>query len=201
MFRARRPSSLFAPFSRSGPGCLPTSLTPRPRRWRFAIPQMAGGHEDWTSPARAGNPRAIVAQPGSLPRPQLLRARGQLRAWWRPRARTVVSVVALGAILGALRGVAVADRAPTPEESLARTLSRRGLSCEPGDVAWIDGPRGFFAALLGTGRAVVRASSPGEPSDLFLVEARRSPAGRLVTVGDVWNITSTSRAHEPRPSL
>ncbi|MGH7438047.1 MAG: hypothetical protein ACRENE_20385, partial [Polyangiaceae bacterium] len=130
--------------------------------------------------------------------------RTRLRTWWRPRARTVVCAVTLGAVLGTVRSFEIAGRAASPEAALASTLARRHLVCDAADVTWMGAPGGALASLLGLGpgsRAVVRASVTGEPSDLYLVEVRRAPEGTLLAVGDVWNLTSTSGVDESRPSV
>jgi hypothetical protein len=104
-----------------------------------------------------------------------------------------------GGALATFRGTELAGDAPTPAAALARVLTKRGLACEAADVAWIGEPGGFFSSIVTSGRAVVRASSSGEPSDLYLVEVRRSPEGRLLAVGDTWDLTSTSGVDESRP--
>jgi hypothetical protein len=47
----------------------------------------------------------------------------------------------------------------------------------------------------------VRASAGGDPTDLYLVDARRSPEGAVISVGDVRDITNTSGVDESRPML
>jgi hypothetical protein len=100
-----------------------------------------------------------------------------------------------------VHGVEIAGGAATPEASLASALTKRGLVCEAGDVSWTGEPPGVLSSVLGGSRAIVRASTPGEPSDLYLVEVRRSPEGRLLALGDSWNLTNTSGVDESRPVL
>jgi hypothetical protein len=111
----------------------------------------------------------------------------------------VLCAVTFGGALATVRGVEIADCAATPEASLAHALAKRGLTCEAGDVTWMGSPGGVLASVLGGGRAVVRASAGSEPSDLYLVDVRRSPEGRLLAVGDTWNLTGTSGVDESRP--
>jgi hypothetical protein len=116
----------------------------------------------------------------------------------------VVCAVTLGAAFGTLRGFEVAARSASPETALARVLARRHLACDAADVAWMGVPGGTLAGLLGLGdggRAIVRASAPSEPSDLYLVEVRRSPEGTLLAVRDLWDLTSTSGVDESRPTV
>ena len=82
---------------------------------------------------------------------------------------------------------------------MAQVLSARGLACEPDDVAWVEGARGIRGAVLGGARALVRAHAAGEPSDLFLVEARLSPEGVVLDVGGVHDVTDTSGVDESGP--
>lgn len=82
--------------------------------------------------------------------------------------------------------------------ALVRALSRQGLATS--DVAWIDAPpESIFGAISRTYRALVRASSRGEPNDLYLVHTRLSPGGALVDVSGVSNMTHTPSADESAP--
>jgi hypothetical protein len=124
-----------------------------------------------------------------------------LRTWWMSAARPVPFALVAAGWMAAGHGEGVDRAAPSAEAAVARTLTARGLACDPEDVTWIEGPRGVVGAIGGGGRALVRASAPGEPSDLFLVEARLSPEGTVLDVGDAWNLTDTSGADESRPQL
>ncbi len=109
----------------------------------------------------------------------------------------------MAALVAARRGEAVDLAAPSPEAAIAEVLATRGLTSDPGDILWIDGPSGVWGAIDGGGRALVRAreSSGGEPSDLYLVEVRLSPEGAVLDVGDVYDLTDTSGVDESRPVL
>ncbi len=123
------------------------------------------------------------------------------RAWWRSKARPVPFVLAAGCLLAATKGGDLDWAAPSPETALAEVLGRRGLSCSAADVTWVDEPAGLGAAVAGRSRALVRASAPGDPSNLYLVEERLSPEGAVLWVGSVWNVTNTSGVDESRPAL
>jgi hypothetical protein len=91
--------------------------------------------------------------------------------------------------------------AASPEAALAEVLARRGLTCTAADVTWIDPSEGIEGAVSGRSRALVRASTSGDPTDLYLVEGRLSPEGSVLWVGDLWNVTNTSGVDESRPIL
>ena len=114
---------------------------------------------------------------------------------WRPVAGAVM--VAGMFLTGRDAGV---HRAPTRSHALAALLaSSYGLGCTEEDVAWITGPRGVRGAMEGGAKALVRANTHGEPADLYLVDARLSPEGNLIDVGDTWNVTRTTGVDEGRP--
>ena len=88
---------------------------------------------------------------------------------------------------------------PSRSAALAALLGGHGLACSEEDVAWISGPRGVHGAILGGAKALVRATAHGEPADLYLVDARLSPEGNLIDVGETWNVTRTTGVDEGRP--
>jgi len=89
---------------------------------------------------------------------------------------------------------------PNPRAALARALEREGLTVAPDDVAWVDEPRGLGDTIKGASRAVVRAKAAGDVHhDIYLVRARRSPEGAVVSVASVHPLTRTSTADESRP--
>jgi hypothetical protein len=116
---------------------------------------------------------------------------------WRP----VAGAVLLAGLLLTGRDAGV-HRAPNRSIALAALLtSSHGLACNEDDVAWLSGPRGVHGAVLGSARALVRANAHGEPADLYLIEARLSPEGNLIDVGDTWNVTRTTGVDEGRPAV
>jgi hypothetical protein len=120
------------------------------------------------------------------------------RAWLASRGRSLSVLAALALVVVAPRAAAV--RAPDASRAaIASALAARGLVCEPEDVVWIDAPVGLGAALRGGARAIARAGVVGEPRDLYLVAARLSPEGAVLSVGGTWNLTDTSGVDESRP--
>jgi|HubBroStandDraft_1064217.scaffolds.fasta_scaffold03944_2 hypothetical protein len=119
--------------------------------------------------------------------------------FWRPVARPLVVAVTAALALASIR----ADRgildASTPEDAVAAALTERGLVCDPADVVWVEMPRGLTHALRGGARAIAVAHSPNDPTDLFSVNARVSPEGRVLEVGSLHNLTETSGVDESRP--
>ncbi|HEY8038370.1 MAG TPA: hypothetical protein VIF15_01190, partial [Polyangiaceae bacterium] len=122
-------------------------------------------------------------------------------AWWGSRARPVPFVVAVALAFAARRGAGVDLVAPSPEAAVAEALAPRGLLCEAGDVSFLPGLAGVPGAIEGGGRALVRAHQGTEPSDLYLVEVRRSPEGVVLEVGDAYDVTDTSGVDETRPTV
>lgn len=90
---------------------------------------------------------------------------------------------------------------PDPSEAVVRALSAQGLRADPDDVAWIDAPRHSLKdTLRGSTRAVVRAETNGDVQhDVYLVRARLSPEGRVVSVESIHALTKTSDVDETRP--
>jgi len=97
------------------------------------------------------------------------------------------------------RGRGIDLVAPNSETAVAEALTASGLACDPSDVAWVDGPRGLRGAVDASGLAVARAHAAGEPADLYLVEARLSPEGVVLGLGDTYDLTDTSGVDESRP--
>lgn len=123
------------------------------------------------------------------------------RAFWRSRVRPVPFALLMAVVLVARRGASV-DQAPaSPEAAVAEVLATRGLTSEPGDVVWLDGPAGVWGAVHGGARAIVRAHTANEPNDLYLVDVRLSPEGVVLDVGDEYDVTDTSGVDESRPAL
>ena len=114
---------------------------------------------------------------------------------WRP----VPFAVALAALLAARRGDDVNASAASPAAALAEVLTRRGFTCTADDVVWTRGPTGVTGAMRGGARALVRASTHGDPNDVYFVEARVSPEGWPLEVGGAFNLTRTASVDESRP--
>jgi hypothetical protein len=122
--------------------------------------------------------------------PALLR-----RLPWRP----VPFAVALALVIAARRGDDVNAASSSPSAALAEVLTLRGFACSADDVVWTRGPAGVTGAMRGGARALVRASTHGDPNDIYLVEARVSPEGWPLEVGGAWNLTRTASVDESRP--
>jgi hypothetical protein len=124
-----------------------------------------------------------------------------------PVARASVRVgLRLGALLGAVAlGASLWGGAPWREPGrdagLAAALERRGLRVDRGGILWLEQPPiGLWRAAAGSVPVVVRAAPVAdEPADIFLVQARLSPDGVLLGVGEAYNLTDTSAVDEQRP--
>src|SRR5690349_16212537 len=115
-----------------------------------------------------------------------------------PSAPHIAFFVALAA------GLALAQKGPPaqddPTVAIVDALRARGLSAAPTDLRWVDAPQGIRGALSARRRALVRAiPAPGEPHDLYLVEARLAPNGAFLGLGGSYNLTETSSADEELP--
>lgn len=186
--------------------------------------------EDWTPPKGAGTPpnpdhgaflmaaypterrwiaRAAVRSAGARPPPAP-------RAFWIAHGRPLALAAAAGAIAlvsAAWRGAHARTGAPGPEAAMAQALAREGLACDADDIVWIEPPQrrfisfGSLVSFTAAGsferqaRAVVRAHTRDEPSDLYVVEARLTAEGGFVRLGSVHDITGTSGVDESRPLL
>ncbi|HLK38269.1 MAG TPA: hypothetical protein VKU41_16010 [Polyangiaceae bacterium] len=117
----------------------------------------------------------------------------------RSKAPSIALVVGVAAWLSCHRGADVDPAARSPEAAVAGVLAARGLACDDGDILWIDRPAGGTFATHA--RALVRAHVGADPSDLYVVDARVSPEGSVLQVGDAWNVTETTSVDESRPLL
>ncbi|WP_394820988.1 hypothetical protein [Pendulispora albinea] len=127
-----------------------------------------------------------------------------LRERLRPFGRSLRPLpygLGLALLVAASSGEAIDPRAPNRSAALAEVLSARGLLCEEADITWVSGPRGVQGAMFGGARALVRAHTAHEPSDLYLVAARLSPEGVLLAAGSAWNLTHSMGVDEARPVL
>jgi hypothetical protein len=112
-------------------------------------------------------------------------------------------------LLGAAWGITHAVRAPIDDAAANRgaalcdgLLRKQGITCTAAtDVVWLDGSHGVLAAMFGRARALVlardRAHSEGDVTatpdarsvDLFAVDVRLSPEGRVLDFDDAHNLT------------
>ncbi|MGZ3421997.1 MAG: hypothetical protein ACXVEE_29245 [Polyangiales bacterium] len=115
-------------------------------------------------------------------------------------ALRVVPIVALVAYAVHGRSGAVPADGKNAADALARALAAEGLEANGEDVAWVDAPGGLGKTIAGRSRAVVRAKPKGEPlHDIFLVRARRSPEGVVLSIDSVHPLTKTGCADETKP--
>src|SRR5580704_1448724 len=109
--------------------------------------------------------------------------------FWRHVARPLVGAVTAALVLAAIRSDRPVLDASTPEDAVAAALTERGLQCDPADVVWVEMPRSVTHALRGGARAIAVAHLPNDPTDLYSVNARVSPEGRVLEVGAAHNLT------------
>jgi len=121
------------------------------------------------------------------------------RPWWRSRAKAIPLLLLIAGAAAIHRGREIDLVAPNSETAIAEALTASGLECDASDVAWVDGARGLRGALDASGLAIARARAAGEPADLYLVEARLSPEGVVLGLGDVYDLTETNGVDESRP--
>ena len=139
-------------------------------------------------------PAAASPQGASAPS-RLALAKASLR-----RLRDIGAVAVAAGVLSQIVASPPKTHETDRAAALAAVLKQRGLLAQPGDIQWIDAPRGVMGSLGSVSRAVVRArDDASEPSDLYLVATQLSPEGVLLRVGDTYNLTDTSGAEESRP--
>lgn len=113
--------------------------------------------------------------------------------------RPLPLVLALGWALGQGRGLPeqiVVES--SPERAVALALAMHGILANPAEIYFVtpSPPLIPLRSPIRRERAVVRAARTGEPHDVYLVEARRSPEGALLSLPGVHNLTQTSAADE-----
>ncbi|HVJ95039.1 MAG TPA: hypothetical protein VM580_34910 [Labilithrix sp.] len=130
-----------------------------------------------------------------------------MKKWQRP----IPFALAAAYVVARLSRAPVDDAAPNRSAALCSTLERtNGITCLAGDVVWLDGPSGVLGAIGGKARALVRGKErtptaaeasavSAEALDLFAIDARLSPEGQLLDVGDAHNLTKSTGADEGVP--
>jgi hypothetical protein len=121
-------------------------------------------------------------------------ARVPSRPW---RFIAVAALVAAGSSFVRARSLG----APNRNEALARAFAEHGLELDPDGVVWLEGPPvSTWRAAAGSVPVAARArTGKDEPHDIFLVEARLSPEGVLLSVGRPHDISETTAVDEQRP--
>ena len=135
-----------------------------------------------------------------------------MKPWLRPLPFALLASYALSRAGRA----PIDDAAPSRSAALCSALAHAGITCSADDVVWVDGPTGVLGATVGEARALVRgreitqpvaADDMGAPVeknetfDLFSVQARLSPEGHMLAIGDVHDLTRTSGADEGVPVM
>jgi hypothetical protein len=121
-----------------------------------------------------------------------------------PQPTIAERLVRLARPLPAVAAVAWALSSPPPRSpgsrsvALATELGARGLRTSEASVHWVDAPPSPLSPFRRV-RALVRAHSGDEPSDLYLVRTRQTPEGALLGVDGVFNLTRTAAADESEP--
>ena len=135
-----------------------------------------------------------------------------MKIWLRPLPFALVAAYGLSRAGRA----PIDDAAPNPSVALCGSLAQtHGVTCDApaDDVVWLDGPTGVLGAIGGKARALVRGkdheqagehgagsgAADADTLDLLLVEARLSPEGQLLDVGNAYNLTRSGGADEGRP--
>lgn len=131
-----------------------------------------------------------------------------MKIWLRPLPFALVAAYGLSRAGRA----PIDDAAPSRSAALCSSLAQtHGVTCDPADVVWIDGPSGVLGAMGGKARALVRgkdraasneqgaSAADADTFDLLYVDARLSPEGQLLDVGDAHNLTRSAGADEGRP--
>ncbi|HEY3233152.1 MAG TPA: hypothetical protein VGJ84_00455, partial [Polyangiaceae bacterium] len=93
----------------------------------------------------------------------------------------------------------VADEADL-SVAVSRILRSQGLRAAPGEVYWLDTPTGALTRVR-RARAIARAQRPGELADIYLLDVKLSPEGRLLDLDGSYNITDTSAVDERNPAV
>lgn len=82
------------------------------------------------------------------------------------------------------------------KQAVVEALRARSLLCRTEDVHFVSPTVPWLDSPVERERAIVRAAAPGEPHDIYLVDARRSPEGHLIDLAGLYNLTRTSAADE-----
>lgn len=81
-------------------------------------------------------------------------------------------------------------------QAIVEALRARSLLTRREEVHFVSPTRPLLDSPVERERALVRGAHPGEPNDIYLVDARRSPEGHLIDIAGLYNLTQTSAADE-----
>lgn len=118
---------------------------------------------------------------------------------YRPAAGVIVLVAIVAILVSGARSTRVA--AQNRDAALAKELKERGLGVDVEGIAWLEQPPyAAYRTVAGAVPVVVRATpGPDEPHDIYLVFARLTREGVLLSVGGAYNLSQTSAVDELRP--
>ncbi|MBI2894900.1 MAG: hypothetical protein HYY06_15195 [Deltaproteobacteria bacterium] len=108
----------------------------------------------------------------------------------------LLAFTSIGAGGAAVLGRSVVDPGPDPARAIAAELAERGIMAAAQGVRPVDPPPAGPFAGLWLGRWVALGHRRGGQDDLYLVVARATPTGRVLSVVDVTNVTRSHGAAE-----
>jgi hypothetical protein len=82
------------------------------------------------------------------------------------------------------------------KQAIVEALRTRSLVAKLDEMHFVSPTSPLLDSPIDRERAVIRAAHPGEPSDIYLVDVRRSPEGHLIELTGLYNLTRTSAADE-----
>ncbi len=128
------------------------------------------------------------------------RSLGAPKGKGRGRMRSRLGLVGLSAALAIWAASGGPAASGDRRAAVASYVAKEGLLATAEDVVFIDGPTGLVGSATTRARVLVRAqTSETEPRDIYLYEARLSPAGALLDLGRARNLSETIGADETRP--
>ena len=100
-----------------------------------------------------------------------------MKLWLRPLPFALLA----GYALSRAGRTPIDDAAPNRSAALCKALPPLGVTCNPEDVTWVDGPAGLAGATVGHARALVRG---------------REKERRVTAVGRIESAAEDENAHE-----
>lgn len=140
-----------------------------------------------------------MAAEASTPEPRGVTTSPPRRFRYRPATGVIALVAVVAILVSGSRATRVA--AQNRDQALAKELRERGLGVDVEGIAWLEQPPyALHRAVAGAVPVVVRATpGPEEPHDIYLVFARLTREGVLLSVGGAYNLSQTSAVDELRP--
>jgi hypothetical protein len=138
----------------------------------------------------------VGRKPTGLPVPVvIMHGLAKLR---RSRLRPAAAFAAVSLVLVLGRPARVDPTARSAEAALCKALLTDGLACDASDVLFVGAPPSRFS-FRWEDQALLRAKTPTEPADLYMVSVTRSPEGALLAYGTPLNVTRSNSVDEGRP--